>query len=241
MVGGLRSQSFRMVLLTSRGDTRPEPPDADGLVAADPTPPTVSRRGALALVGGGALFVAVLTAGQTLGGFTRQAALLLPRGRIRGNGPNDFQVNRTAAAAAITPADTGTNWRLTLRGPSRQMSLDRAALEAMSQHTAELPIACVEGWSTTQTWSGVRLRDLAALAGIPNPSRATVRSLERFGGFSHAVLQANQVGNPDSLLALRVNGVDLSADHGYPARIIVPALPGVHNTKWVRSIEFGLP
>jgi DMSO/TMAO reductase YedYZ molybdopterin-dependent catalytic subunit len=47
------------------------------------------------------------------------------------------------------------------------------------------------------------------------------------------------VRNPDSLLALRVNGVDLSPDHGYPARIIVPALPGVHNTKWVRSIEFG--
>jgi DMSO/TMAO reductase YedYZ molybdopterin-dependent catalytic subunit len=27
-------------------------------------------------------------------------------------------------------------------------------------------------------------------------------------------------------------------DHGYPARIIVPALPGVHCTKWVSSIEF---
>jgi DMSO/TMAO reductase YedYZ molybdopterin-dependent catalytic subunit len=199
----------------------------------------VSRRGALALVGGGALFVAVLTAGQTLGGFTRRAALLLPRGRSRGEGPNDFQVNRTAAAAAITPANTGANWRLTVRGPSRRMLLDRTALEAMPQHTAELLIACVEGWSTTQTWSGVRLRDLADLAGIPNPSWATVRSLERAGAFNRAVLQANQVGNPDSLLALHVNGVDLSFDHGYPARIIVPALPGVHNTKWVRSIEFG--
>jgi DMSO/TMAO reductase YedYZ molybdopterin-dependent catalytic subunit len=241
MVTGLRSLSFRTVLRTSRADTRPEPPDVDGLVATDPAPPTVSRRGALALVGGGALFVAVLTTGQTLGGFTRRAALLLPRGRSRGDGPNDFQVNRTAAAAAITPADTGANWRLTLRTPSGQMLLDRATLEAMPQHTAELPIACVEGWSTTQTWSGVRLRDLAALAGMPNPARATVRSLERFGGFNHAVLQANQVGNPDSLLALRVNGVDLSVDHGYPARVIVPALPGVHNTKWVQSIEFGQP
>jgi len=85
----------------------------------------------------------------------------------------------------------------------------------MPQHTAELPIACVEGWSTTQSWSGVRLRDLATLAGIPNPARATIRSLER-GGFNQAVLQANQVGNPDALLALRVNGVDLSPDHGYP-------------------------
>ena len=39
-------------------------------------------------------------------------------------------------------------------------------------------------------------------------------------------------------LILRVNGVDLSLEHGFPARIIVPALPGVHNTKWVRSLEF---
>jgi len=239
MITGLRSRSFRTMLRTSRADTQPEPPDPDGLVAANPAPPTVSRRGALALVGAGSLFVAVLTAGQTIGGFTRGAALLLPRGRSRGSGPNDFQVNRTAAAAAIAPAETGSDWRLTLHGPAGQLLLDRATLEAMPQHTAELPIACVEGWSTTETWSGVRLRDLAALAGIPDPARATVWSLERFGAFNHAVLQANQVGNPDSLLALRVNGVDLSPDHGYPARIIVPALPGVHNTKWVRSIEFG--
>jgi DMSO/TMAO reductase YedYZ molybdopterin-dependent catalytic subunit len=239
MITGLRSRSFRTMLRTSRADTQPEPPDPEGLVAANPAPPTLSRRGALALVGAGSLFVAVLTAGQTIGGFTRGAALLLPRGRSRGSGPNDFQVNRTAAAAAIAPADTGSDWRLTLHGPAGQLLLDRATLEAMPQHTAELPIACVEGWSTTETWSGVRLRDLAALAGIPDPARATVWSLERFGAFNHAVLQANQVGNPESLLALRVNGVDLSPDHGYPARIIVPALPGVHNTKWVRSIEFG--
>ena len=239
MITGLRSRSFRTMLRTSRADTHPEPPDPDGLVAANPAPPTLSRRGALALVGAGSLFVAVLTAGQTIGGFTRGAALLLPRGRSRGSGPNDFQVNRTAAAAAIAPGDTGSDWRLTLHGPAGQLLLDRATLDRMPQHTAELPIACVEGWSTTETWSGVRLRDLAALAGIPDPARATVWSLERYGAFNHAVLQANQVGNPDSLLALRVNGVDLSPDHGYPARIIVPALPGVHNTKWVRSIEFG--
>ncbi|PZR79085.1 MAG: hypothetical protein DLM65_11490, partial [Candidatus Aeolococcus gillhamiae] len=36
---------------------------------------------------------------------------------------------------------------------------------------------------------------------------------------------------------LRVNGADLSFDHGFPARVIVPALPGVHNTKWVNQIE----
>jgi DMSO/TMAO reductase YedYZ molybdopterin-dependent catalytic subunit len=51
-------------------------------------------------------------------------------------------------------------------------------------------------------------------------------------------LQSNQVLDPDALLALKVNGADLSLDHGYPARVIVPALPGVHCTKWVKSIDF---
>src|SRR6202000_2265883 len=120
-----------------------------------------------------------------------------------------FQVNRTAAAAAITSADTGDAWRLTLQGPSAQLLLDRKALEAMPQHNAELPIACVEGWSTTQTWSGVRLRDLAALAGVPDPHSAHVRSLEKAGQFNQASLQRNQILHPDALLALRVNGVDL--------------------------------
>ena len=108
----------------------------------------------------------------------------------------------------------------------------------MSQHTARLPIACVEGWSTLQTWTGVRLRDLAALVGVSDPAAAHVRSLERAGLFNQATLQANQVLHGDSLLALRVNGTDLSLDHGYPARVIVPALPGVHCTKWVADITF---
>jgi DMSO/TMAO reductase YedYZ molybdopterin-dependent catalytic subunit len=236
MVTGLRSLPLREVLRTNRGDTRPEPPDPDGLVAADPAEPTMSRRGALALVGSGVLLVGVLTAGQTLGGITRHAALLLPRGRVRG--PGDFPVNKTAAAAGIAPESVGGSWRLTLRGGPSEVVLDRATLAGMPQATARLPIACVEGWSTVQTWSGVRLSELARIAGVPAPRAARVASLQRGGAFGAATLQANQVGDPDALLALRVNGADLSLDHGYPARIIVPALPGVHNTKWVASIEF---
>ncbi|MDM3972714.1 molybdopterin-dependent oxidoreductase [Mycobacterium marseillense] len=238
MWSGLRSMSLRDVLRTGRADTEPEPWQPDGLVAAHPGPATMSRRGALALVGGGAFFLALITAGQTLGGYARPAALLLPRGRSRGSGPTDFQVNRTAAAAGISAEDTAGRWRLTLSGGPRPVSVDRAALLAMPQHTAALPIACVEGWSTTQTWSGVRLAELARLAGVPAPESARVSSLERSGAFAGATLQSSQVLHPDALLALRVNGTDLSPDHGFPARIIVPALPGVHNTKWVAAIDF---
>ncbi|QNE18272.1 molybdopterin-dependent oxidoreductase [Kribbella qitaiheensis] len=238
LIRALRSRSLRSELRTRLADTRPERPDPYGLVAPDPAPPTMSRRGALALVGGGAVLVGILTAGQTLGGVTRRFALLLPRGRDLGDGPNDFQINRTATAANINPASTAADWSLRLLGGPRPVTLTRTQLAAMTQHTATLPIACVEGWSSTQTWGGVRLRDLAQLAGVPHPASAKVMSLEKSGSFNQATLQSNQILHPDSLLALQVNQADLSLDHGYPARVIVPALPGVHNTKWVRSIEF---
>jgi hypothetical protein len=48
----------------------------------------------------------------------------------------------------------------------------------------------------------------------------------------------SQWGDERALLALRVNGADLSPDHGYPARIMVPNAPGTHNTKWVRELRF---
>ncbi|MEU4366008.1 molybdopterin-dependent oxidoreductase [Micromonospora chersina] len=217
--------------------TRPEPPDPDGLVARRPGPATMSRRGVLALVGGGALLLAGLTVGQSVDAL-RRTALLLPRGRRVDDGPTGFPVNRSVAAAGVTPEQTGPGWRLTLRAGNRTVALDRARLLALAQHTAVLPIACVEGWSTSQTWTGVRLRDLAALVGADGPATARVRSLERAGLFREAVLHGGQVTDPDALLALRVNGVDLSPDHGYPARIIVPALPGVHCTKWVAEIVF---
>jgi len=65
----------------------------------------------------------------------------------------------------------------------------------------------------------------------------TSQSLEH-GTFGHATLGHEQVADERSLLALRVNGLDLSLDHGYPARVISPAIPGVHCTKWVSNMTF---
>jgi DMSO/TMAO reductase YedYZ molybdopterin-dependent catalytic subunit len=236
LVRALRSRSLRTELATPVERTEPEPPDDSGLVPEDPAPATMSRRGVLGVVGGGMALVAGLTAGQAIGGPLRDLALLLPRGREPGEGPDGFPINRTAVAAGITERQTNGGWRLMLTGGAER-HLTREELLALPQHTARLPIACVEGWSTVQTWTGVRLRDLAGLAGVPAARSAFVTSIEQ-GPFARAALTAGQVTDPDALLALRVNGADPSLDHGFPARIIVPALPGVHCTKWVRSIDF---
>jgi DMSO/TMAO reductase YedYZ molybdopterin-dependent catalytic subunit len=235
-----RSRRIVDELKVSLADTRPEnDPEDDSLVAREPAAPTLSRRGLLGLVGGSSLALLVLSAGQVLGGPLRSLALLAPRGRDYGDGPNDFQVNKSAASVGVTPDMVGPAYRLELRGGTSDGELSREDLLALPQHTYDLPIACVEGWTTWQTWTGVRLRDLANLAGADGAVRVFVESIQARGTFSNTVLSEDQVADERSLLALKVNGADLSLDHGFPARVIVPANPGVHNTKWVNRLTFG--
>lgn len=217
--------------------------EAAGLVSARPAPPTISRRGALGMVGLGSLALLVVTAGQSVGGWFRQTALLAPHGQDPGSGPNGFQINKTAASVGIRPGDIGPAWRLTVRGAGRQVDLTYGQLLALPQSDSSLPIACVEGWSTPdQHWSGVRLTELAALVGLGTDTpRVLVESVQRGGSFASVVLGANQTRDARSLLAVRVNGAVLSPDHGYPARVIIPGAPGVHNTKWVTRLTFGEP
>jgi DMSO/TMAO reductase YedYZ molybdopterin-dependent catalytic subunit len=206
------------------------------LTSPRPGPVTLSRRGLLTAVGGASGILLLQGVGQSAGGALRSLAFLLPRGRTR-PGPLGFPVNRTWVSSGLSRVLVGDRWRLTVRGGERTLRLSRGQLLALPQHTYELPIACVEGWSTTQRWTGVSVGDLAALAGVAGPSSLTSVSLER-GTYGQATLGHEQVANPQTLLALKVNGLDLPLDHGYPARIISPAIPGVHCTKWVSELQF---
>ncbi|MFE1166279.1 molybdopterin-dependent oxidoreductase [Nocardiopsis sp. NPDC058789] len=234
VVRELRARGLRQALehrgRAERGD----------LVAPDPDPAAASRRTLLGAVGLGSLALLLTTVGQSLGGALRPTAVLAPHGRLPGEGADGFPVNTTAAYAGVTEADTGPDWRLTVRGEGREVVLTRRELLDLPQHRSALPIACVEGWSTRNLdWEGVRLADLAALVGAHGPPGVLVESAQTSGSFASAALRDNQVADPRSLLALRVDGADLTIDHGYPARVIVPACPGVHNTKWVTRLSFG--
>lgn len=235
MARALRSRRFRTELRTGLAGTRPEPFDG-GLVSPDPAPATISRRGALALVGGTSLAVFVLTAGQSIGGAMRGLALFATHYRSPGTGANHFPVNHTASSMGVTTARTGPSWRLQVTGSVR-VSLSREQLLAMPLITADLPIACTEGWSTQQRWTGVALSELARLVASRGNATARTKALDA----KVVTLSASQVWAPTSMLALRVNGADLSLDHGFPARVIVPSSPGTNNLKWVSEIEFSGP
>jgi len=233
-----RERGFIRPLRDDLAHTFPEPhEEPDGLAPLAPAAPTLTRRGLLALTGGASLTLLAMNLGQTVGGPLRPLALLAPRGRVYGRGPNDFPVNKTAAASGISADAAGPGWRLGLSG-ARSLEFTREELLALPMHTEHLPIACVEGWSTTQAWTGVRLSELAARAAAVPGALLEVESLEERGAFRQVTLDHAQASDPRSLLALKVNGADLSLDHGYPARIVAPAVPGVHCTTWVRSLRF---
>jgi len=238
MTRAFRERGVLRPLREGLAETLPELPQAGTTAPTHPAVPSLTRRGLLGMVGASSLSLVLLLVGESVGGVLRKVALLAPRGRQPGTGPNGFQVNKTAVYRGITPLATGAAYRLSLHAGDRTVALSRAQLLAMTQYTYDLPISCVEGWSTTQRWTGVRLADLAGLAGAVSPHEALVESIQQRGAFASARLNHGQLADHRSLLALKVNGVDLSPDHGFPARVIVPAAPGVHLTKWVRAITF---
>jgi hypothetical protein len=154
-----------------------------------------------------------------------------------GDGPEDVPINKSAKAAGVTVTALDPGFRLTLVYGGRKRTLSRDDLQALTQRSVRLPIACVEGWSANATWRGVRMRDLLDLVQAPTGSDVNVVSLQQNGPYTTTLLQSSFADDPLTLLALQLNGDVLSIDHGYPCRVIAPDRPGVLQTKWVTRLE----
>lgn len=190
------------------------------------------RRGFLVAALGTAAGLTVLTVGQSVGPL-EPLAVLAPR-RPRRAVVQGVPINRTAEQARVT--DRLADWTLTIVGPAGSRVLDHDQLSRLPQVEVRLPIACVEGWSVSAHWSGVRVRDLIALVG-GRSAAVRVTSLERGSPYAHSTLPAAFVDHSDTLLATMINGEPLDPDHGFPARIIAPNRPGELQTKWVTRLE----
>ncbi|MCR6484066.1 molybdopterin-dependent oxidoreductase [Amycolatopsis sp. OK19-0408] len=198
--------------------------------AEEPPAAGLSRRGFLRTTGLATGAAVVATAGATVP-FLRGISGLSWK---TANGTQGLPVNRTAAAAGITrPAD----WRLSVVTPRGTTKLSLDELRALPQTTAELPIACVEGWSQSATWRGISLPALLKHVGAAPGTAVRVSSSERSGLYNVSVLPGEHTADELTLLALELNGEELDLDHGFPCRIIAPNRPGVLQTKWVTKLE----
>jgi DMSO/TMAO reductase YedYZ molybdopterin-dependent catalytic subunit len=191
---------------------------------------SVSRRTFVLAAGLGVGAVTLTTVGQSL---SPLGAVSVLSPRVPGVGPQGLPVRQTAVRAKVT--DVGPDYRLVVDGPHR-LELSLADLAAFPQRTERLPITCVEGWSASATWTGVRLGDLLVEAGLPRDTEVTVESLQEHGLYRVSTVAPPHASSPRTLLATQLNGAPLELDHGYPVRLIAPNRPGVLQTKWVTKV-----
>ena len=195
--------------------------------------PPLSRRGLVrtAFLASGA---AVLTTAGSTVPWLRTVSVF---GVRDGEGPAGIPINKSAKAAAVVATALSDDYRLSVVHGENKLSFTRDELSRLQQRTHDLPIACVEGWSASGTWTGVRLRDLLDAVGAPRGRSVTVTSLQQEGPYRVCDVPEQFADDPLTLIALVLNGEPLALDHGYPCRLIAPNRPGVLQTKWVTKIE----
>jgi DMSO/TMAO reductase YedYZ molybdopterin-dependent catalytic subunit len=97
---------------------------------------------------------------------------------------------------------------------------------------------CVTRWSRLDnTWEGVSTRSLVDLCGGLKPEAGFVLAHGYDYGWTTNLPLSDFLAE-DALVALSHDGQPLSAEHGGPARLVVPQLYAWKSAKWVNGIEF---
>ncbi len=85
------------------------------------------------------------------------------------------------------------------------------------------------------TWAGVPAAEI--IRSVPPAPAATHVMVWADYGYG-ANLPLEVFAAPDTLLATHRDGAELSAEHGHPVRLVVPARYGWKSVKWVRAMEY---
>jgi DMSO/TMAO reductase YedYZ molybdopterin-dependent catalytic subunit len=156
----------------------------------------------------------------------RRASADLPPGQYL---TEDFPV-LTAGPTQRVATDT---WELTVTTETGQAHRwDWAALMALPADTPTVDLHCVTRWSKLATdWKGVSLD--ALLEDIE--TTADFALITSYGGYTTNV-PLEDLTDGKAWVAYQFDGEDLRAEHGGPARLLVPHLYLWKSAKWVRDI-----
>jgi DMSO/TMAO reductase YedYZ molybdopterin-dependent catalytic subunit len=129
------------------------------------------------------------------------------------------------------PAIDGNAWRLSLGGHTGE-GLALSELDRMVEPIRAV-LDCTGGWFAEQTWEGVRLDRLLALAGAGETEHRSV-VVASVTGYRRRFPAADASG---LWLVTRIGGRPLSPGHGFPARLVAPGRRGFWWVKWVSSVD----
>ncbi|WP_447796982.1 sulfite oxidase-like oxidoreductase [Pseudomonas moraviensis] len=137
---------------------------------------------------------------------------------------------------AVPEYDTG-DWSLRLFGTlDRPIELGYADLQALPQRVLRCDIHCVTRWSKFDTeWGGVHLQDLLQTFDIqPTSSYVMAHADPDY----QTNLLLDDLLHPQSLLATHYAGQPLTAQHGWPLRLVIAGRYFWKSAKWLRGLEF---
>ncbi|MGY1709022.1 molybdopterin-dependent oxidoreductase [Geodermatophilus sp. SYSU D00758] len=154
--------------------------------------------------------------------------------------PNDefYRIDTALRVPTVDPE----GWQLEVRGRvDAPYALTYADLLELPQIEADITLACVSNevggdLVGTARWQGVPLRALLERAGLQDGATQVVgRSVD---GFTAGFPTVTALDVEEAMVAVAMNGEPLPAEHGFPARLVVPGLYGyVSATKWLAAIE----
>ena len=134
------------------------------------------------------------------------------------------------------PAMRGA-WSLEVTGLVRRplrLSLDD--MVKLPRITQRVEHFCVEGWSAVAERTGVRVSELARLAGAVPDARYV--DFQSFDDAYHESWDLESATHPQTLVVYAQDGHMLSPAYGAPARVFSPVKLGYKNTKYLTRIVF---
>jgi DMSO/TMAO reductase YedYZ molybdopterin-dependent catalytic subunit len=135
------------------------------------------------------------------------------------------------------PKFDGATWDLEVSGlVESPFTLSYQELRALPYVTVDADMHCVTGWTTLDnTWDGVSFRTILEMA-KPKPDASWVIAHGANGYTSDLSLEA--MDDDDVLLAWRNHGDDITPEHGWPLRLVVPKRYAWKSAKWLTGLEF---
>lgn len=125
-------------------------------------------------------------------------------------------------------------WVLTVSDGATVAEYDWEMFQALESVTIDADIHCVTHWSKLGTnWEGVSVETLIEDSGIAQLPYAMIIS---YGGYV-TNLPTEDLLQSTSMVAIKYEGELLEAEHGGPARLLVPHLYLWKSAKWIREIR----
>lgn len=149
-----------------------------------------------------------------------------------------YRIDTALAVPELSPEE----WTLRIHGlVENDVVISMAELLELPLEEHHITLTCVSNpvggdLLGTASWLGYPVRELLRRA-APLPEADMVLS-QSVDGFTASTPLEALTDERDSLVAVGMNGEPLPAEHGFPARLVVPGLYGyVSATKWVVDLE----